>query len=68
MAKNPELTNEQALLIIKLFDEYKELLYNSKNVSATKFQAMQTALFGAKCIIKDLAGIPRKSEVAWIKH
>jgi hypothetical protein len=62
-----KLTKEQADLLIKLIDEYKEQLYNTKTVSATRFSHMQTALFGVKLIVKDLAGIPRKSETAWVK-
>lgn len=65
--KKSELTQEQGLLLIKLLDEYREQLYNNKKVTANRFNHMQTALFGAKCIVRDLAGIPRKSETAWVK-
>lgn len=64
---NDQLTKEQGELLIKLIDEYKEQLYNNKKLSETKFHAMQTALYGVKCIVRDLSGVPRIKETAWVK-
>lgn len=53
--------------IIEALDKYRELLHKDPKVSATKFQHMQTALFGAKQLVRDLYGIARISEMAWVK-
>ncbi len=53
--------------LIKAMNDYREMLHKDPKVSSTKFDAMQTALFGAKQLIRDAFGSPRISEIAWIK-
>lgn len=53
--------------IIAAFEKYKEHLFNSKTISATKFSHMQSGIYGCKQIIHDLFGSDRTSETAWIK-
>jgi hypothetical protein len=53
--------------IIEALDKYKDNLHKSKTVGPMKFMQMQSALFGAKQIVRDLYGAPRKGETAWIK-
>lgn len=53
--------------LIKALDKYKEQLLQSKSISPTKFDAMQIAIYGCKCIIWDAFGTKRKMESAWIK-
>lgn len=69
MAKKKEIGTVQPELheVIKALNRYKLKLYKSKEISSTKFMAMQSAIFGAKCIVLDVYGAPRKGEKAWIK-
>lgn len=53
--------------LINAIDKYKKQLYNNPKVSPTRFNHMQTALYGVKCLIWDLHGSPRKSEMAQVK-
>lgn len=69
MARKKETGTKQPELheLIKALNRYKTKLYKSEDISPTKFMAMQSAIFGAKCIVRDLYGAPRKGERAWIK-
>lgn len=60
--KTPELHE-----IIKALESYRELLFVSSTVSATKFNHSQSALHMAKNLIRDLYGAPRKGDTAWVK-
>lgn len=51
--------------LIDAIDNYKKQLYESKTISPTKFDAMQLALYGCKCLIWDAFGSPRKGEIGW---
>jgi hypothetical protein len=69
MKNNKEVGIRQPELheIISALDKYKKQIHSDKKVGSMKFMQMQSAIFGAKCIIRDLYGVPRKSETAWIK-
>lgn len=54
--------------IIKLIEKYRTFLYENKKLSPTKFMSMQTALHGAKNLVRDYFGKQRKGDVAWVKH
>lgn len=58
--RNREIMN----IILKELDEYKAQLAEDKRVSATRFNNMQIAIYGAKCIVRDAFGVPRQKEVA----
>lgn len=60
--RKPELQE-----IIDALDRYREELHVSSTISSTKFMHMQSGLYAAKQIVRDLYGAPRKSETAWIK-
>lgn len=53
--------------IINDIDEYKIQLADNKKISATKFQAMQEAIYGCKVIVRRLFGKKQKIEKAIIK-
>lgn len=53
--------------IIDSIEKYRTQLFDADNVSATKFNHMQTALHWAKNIIRDHFGEERKGDVAWSK-
>lgn len=59
-----QVTEEQ---LIGWFNDYLNQLYDDKKVSATKFSAMQTAIYGCKCLVRDAFGSPRKKENALTK-
>ena len=63
--KKEKIVTEQQL--IDAIANYTVWLSEQKTISATRFHAMQSALYGAKCIIHDLFGTKRKSEHAIIK-
>lgn len=69
MPKKKETGTRQPELqeIIDALDKYKKALHANKEIGPLKFMYMQHALFGAKQVIRDLYGAPRKSELAWIK-
>lgn len=48
--------------IIDALDKWQGDLADSKKVSNTKFQHMQLAIYGAKCIVRDAFGISRVKE------
>lgn len=53
--------------IIASIEAYREQLFNSPKISATKFSHMQTALHWAKNIVRDHYGVKRESDIAWVK-
>jgi hypothetical protein len=53
--------------LLDALEKYKEQLFESDKVSATKFDHYQTALYGARCIINDAFGTPRTMIHAWAK-
>lgn len=55
------------LEIIGSIEAYRTQLYNDPKVSSTRFHHMQTALHNAKNIVRDLYGVPRRGDRAWIK-
>jgi hypothetical protein len=67
--KKREVATRQPELheIINALNRYRIKLHRSNDISSTRFMAMQSAIFGAKCIVRDMYGAPRKGEKAWIK-
>ena len=62
-AKKPELQE-----VILVLDAYRQVLFDDKKISTTKFGHMQTALHWAKQLIRDCYGAPReKRATAWVK-
>lgn len=53
--------------LLNAIDKYRKALYDSKVISDRDFNRMQMALYGAKCIIWDAFGSPRKKEAAWTR-
>lgn len=53
--------------MINSIDRYLRQLYDDKKVSPTAFHHMQIALYGAKCIVWDSFGKPRKRMIAQSK-
>lgn len=60
--QNPELDK-----ILEHMEKYREMLYESKSVSSTRFNHMQTAIHGCKNIVRDHFGVPREGDTAWVK-
>ncbi len=60
----PSVTESQ---LIEALDNYLGELAENKKVSEAKFHNMQTAIYGAKCLVWDLFGSPRKRQVALSK-
>lgn len=54
--------------ILDSLESYREQLFVSSTVSATKFEHAQTAIHNCKNIIRDHFGAPRKSDTAWVKN
>lgn len=53
--------------ILKAFDDYLSVLAENKKLSPKKFNDMQTAIYGCKCLVNDLFGSPRKKQSAVTK-
>jgi predicted protein tyrosine phosphatase len=53
--------------IIDDFDKYKIQLADNKKISATRFQAMQEAIYGCKVIVRRIFGEKQKVENAIVK-
>lgn len=47
--------------------KYKKQLFDDPKVSPTAFKHMEVALLGARYIINDAFGTPRKMEMSWDK-
>jgi hypothetical protein len=60
--RKPELQE-----ILDALDSYRLELHLKSTVSSTKFSNMQSGLYAAKQIVRDLYGAPRKKEIAWVK-
>jgi len=65
MAKELKEVTEKDLL--DAIDDYKKFLFDNPKNSATKCNHYQEALFGVKCLVHDLFGTPRQSEIGWTK-
>lgn len=67
--KEQEIQTKQATLqeIIDQLEKYRVQLHESKYVSPTEFNHMQTSIHGCKNIVRDLFGAPRKGDTAWVK-
>lgn len=64
MAKSKNPTAEE---LLQALEDYEQQLLKDPKISATKFHHMQTAIYGAKCLIRDAFGIERVKETAWVK-
>jgi hypothetical protein len=60
--KQPDLND-----LINDIEDYRKKLFESKSVSSTGFNHMQTALHGVKNIIRAHFGAPIKGDIAWVK-
>jgi len=69
MPKKKEIGTRQPELqeIIDALEDYREQLFKSEYVSATKFHHMQGAIHNTKNVIRQLYGAKLKSDVAWVK-
>jgi hypothetical protein len=62
LAKDRPAVSEKQL--IDAIDGYLGELADNPKISETKFHNMQVALYGAKCLVWDLFGSPRKRQTA----